>query len=161
MINSDKTKLKRGPKKGPDASRKINRRRTAGVRDPIDVHVGNRVRQRRTMLGLSQEKLGEAVGLTFQQIQKYEKGANRMGGSRLYDMSYILDVPVDYFFDEMPEEVKKRDGKPSDNLGNQIAEANEGDTSTKRETLELVRAYYKVGGEDVRKNLLKMIQSLS
>jgi transcriptional regulator with XRE-family HTH domain len=161
MTNSDRAKIKRGPKMGPDASRKITRRRTAGVRDPIDVHVGNRVRARRTMLGLSQSKLGEAVGLTFQQIQKYEQGANRMGGSRLYDMAYVLDVPVDYFFDEMPNEIKKRDDKPSDNLGDQIAEANKGDASTKRETLELVRAYYKVGGEDVRKNLLKMIQSLS
>jgi transcriptional regulator with XRE-family HTH domain len=69
--------------------------------NPIDVHVGSRVRLRRNMLGLSQEKLGEAIGLTFQQIQKYERGANRMGASRLHDLSHVLDVPVSFFFDDM------------------------------------------------------------
>jgi transcriptional regulator with XRE-family HTH domain len=113
------------------------------------------------MLGLSQGKLGEAVGLTFQQIQKYEKGSNRMGSSRLYDLSYVLDVPISYFFEEMPNEVKKRNDKPTDKLGDQIGEATKGDTLIKRETLELVRGYYKVGGKDVRKDLLAMIKSLA
>ena len=66
---------------------------------PIDVHVGSRVRLRRNMLGLSQEKLGGAIGLTFQQVQKYERGANRIGASRLHDLSQVLDVPVSFFFD--------------------------------------------------------------
>src|SRR6266481_2040021 len=69
--------------------------------NPIDVHVGSRVRLRRNMLGLSQEKLGEAIGLTFQQVQKYERGANRIGASRLHDLSRVLDVPVSFFFDDM------------------------------------------------------------
>src|SRR5471032_1999010 len=69
---------------------------------PVDVHVGARMRQRRTLLGMSQEKLGTAVGLTFQQIQKYERGSNRIGSSRLFEFSKVLDVPVSYFFDEMP-----------------------------------------------------------
>ena len=69
---------------------------------PVDVHVGARMRQRRTLLGMSQEKLGTAVGLTFQQIQKYERGSNRIGSSRLFEFSKVLDVPVAYFFDEMP-----------------------------------------------------------
>ena len=69
---------------------------------PVDVHVGARMRQRRTLLGMSQEKLGTAVGLTFQQIQKYESGSNRIGSSRLYEFAKVLDVPVSYFFDEMP-----------------------------------------------------------
>ena len=116
----------RGPKGGPDAPRKINRRRIPGERDPVDVHIGNRVRQRRTMLGLSQGKLGEAVGLTFQQIQKYEKGSNRMGSSRLYDLSYVLDVPISYFFEEMPNEVKKR----NDN------QATRSETSRSTETIQ-------------------------
>ena len=68
---------------------------------PIDVHVGSRVRLRRNMLGLSQEKLGGAIGLTFQQVQKYERGANRIGASRLHDLSHVLDVPVSFFFDDM------------------------------------------------------------
>jgi transcriptional regulator with XRE-family HTH domain len=65
----------------------------------IDAHVGSRVRLRRMLIGMSQEKLGELLGLTFQQVQKYEKGANRIGASRLYDISQILAVPVSYFFD--------------------------------------------------------------
>src|SRR6188508_1301113 len=69
--------------------------------NPIDVHVGSRVRLRRTLLGMSQEKLGEAIGLTFQQVQKYERGANRIGASRLFDLSRVLDVPVSFFFDDM------------------------------------------------------------
>src|SRR5919202_7008509 len=70
---------------------------------PIDVHVGSRVRLRRTLLGLSQEKLGDALGLTFQQVQKYERGVNRIGASRLFDLSRVLDVPISFFFDDMPD----------------------------------------------------------
>src|SRR3954470_4014359 len=69
--------------------------------NPIDVHVGHKLRARRTLLGLSQEKVGEAMGLTFQQVQKYERGANRIGASRLWDMSRILNCPVSYFFEEL------------------------------------------------------------
>jgi transcriptional regulator with XRE-family HTH domain len=70
---------------------------------PIDIHVGSRVRLRRTLLGMSQERLGDALGLTFQQVQKYERGVNRVGASRLFDISRVLDVPISYFFDDMPE----------------------------------------------------------
>ena len=70
--------------------------------NPVDIHVGGRIRLRRTLLGYSQEKLGNAVGLTFQQIQKYERGANRIGAGRLYDFSQILEVPVSFFYDDMP-----------------------------------------------------------
>src|SRR6202022_4033823 len=80
------------------------RRQKSDKPNPTDIHVGARVRLRRTLLGMSQEKLGNAVGLTFQQIQKYERGANRIGASRLYDMASVLDVPVQFFFDEMPAE---------------------------------------------------------
>src|SRR5512141_3123336 len=75
-----------------------------GVPNPVDIHVGSRVRLRRTLLGMSQEKLGEAIGLTFQQVQKYERGANRIGASRLWDLSRVLDCPVSFFFDEMDDE---------------------------------------------------------
>tara|TARA_R110002094_G_scaffold157588_1_gene143880 strand:+ start:155 stop:439 length:285 start_codon:yes stop_codon:yes gene_type:complete len=84
--------------------------------DPVDIHVGARVRLRRTLLGMSQEKLGKALGLTFQQVQKYERGANRIGSSRLFQLSRILDVPVSFFFDEMaPETTKKADGMAEGN----------------------------------------------
>src|SRR5215470_6564813 len=77
------------------------RRQKSDKPNPIDIHVGSRVRLRRTLLGMSQERLGEAIGLTFQQVQKYERGANRVGASRLYDLSRVLDVSVSYFFDEI------------------------------------------------------------
>ena len=81
------------------APRRPGRRKTDRP-NPIDIHVGSRVRLRRNMLGLSQEKLGEAIGLTFQQVQKYERGANRIGASRLLELSRVLDVPVAFFYDE-------------------------------------------------------------
>ena len=74
------------------------------VPNPVDVHVGSRVRMRRILVGMSQEKLGDALGLTFQQVQKYEKGTNRIGASRLQAIANILGVPVDYFFDGMPQD---------------------------------------------------------
>src|SRR3974390_2286355 len=70
---------------------------------PIDIHVGSRIRLRRTLLGMSQERLGEALGLTFQQVQKYERGVNRVGASRLFDLSRVMDVPISFFFDDMPD----------------------------------------------------------
>jgi transcriptional regulator with XRE-family HTH domain len=76
-----------------------------GQPSPIDVHVGSRIRLRRTLLAMSQERLGDALGLTFQQVQKYERGMNRVGASRLFDLSRVLDVPISFFFDDMPETV--------------------------------------------------------
>lgn len=78
--------------------------------NPVDKYVGSRVRMRRIMLGMSQEKLGEALGLTFQQVQKYEKGTNRVGASRLQQISEILQVPVSFLFDGGPSGVKTADG---------------------------------------------------
>ena len=84
-------------------ARRGRRGRRAGPH-PVDIHVGSRVRMRRTLLGMSQEKLGDALALTFQQVQKYERGANRVGASRLFEISRILDVPVSFFFEEMAAE---------------------------------------------------------
>src|SRR5512147_126443 len=106
-----------------------------GVPNPVDIHVGSRVRLRRTLLGLSQEKLGEAVGLTFQQIQKYERGANRIGASRLFEFSRILDVPVSFFFDDMSERVTGTDGPAAAGMADQPQSALEPDPLTRRETL--------------------------
>src|SRR5258707_1346983 len=78
---------------------------TNGRPNPIDVHVGSRIRRRRTLLGMSQERLGDALGLTFQQVQKYERGMNRVGASRLFALSQVLDVPISFFFDDVPEAV--------------------------------------------------------
>jgi transcriptional regulator with XRE-family HTH domain len=84
---------------------------TAKMPNPIDVHVGSRLRMRRMLVGMSQEKLGEHLDLTFQQVQKYEKGSNRISASRLFDMARILDVPVQFFFDDMPGQPT---GKPAE-----------------------------------------------
>lgn len=125
--------------------------------DPIDVHVGSRVRLRRTLLGMSQEKLGDALGLTFQQIQKYERGANRIGSSRLFKLSQILDVPVSFFFDDMPDEVEKVDKGFSESP----AEPFEADKLSRRETLELVRAYYRITEPRVRKRMFELVKSIA
>lgn len=124
--------------------------------DPVDIHVGSRVRLRRTLLGMSQEKLGKALGLTFQQVQKYERGANRIGSSRLFQLSRILDVPVSFFFDEMaPETTRKADGMAEENK--QVFEV---DKLSRRETLELVRAYYKISDPAVRKKIFEMVKAV-
>ncbi|MFC4169378.1 helix-turn-helix domain-containing protein [Teichococcus aestuarii] len=129
---------------------------------PIDVHVGTRVRLRRTLLGMSQEKLGEALGLTFQQVQKYERGVNRIGASRLFDLARVLDVPIGFFFDDMPDAMGGN-GALRARLGG-FAEHQEGfedDTLHKRETLELVRAYYRITEPAVRKRVFDLIKSLA
>ena len=125
--------------------------------DPIDIHVGSRVRMRRTLLGMSQEKLGNALSLTFQQIQKYERGANRIGSSRLYKLSHILDVPVGYFFEDMQKETVNR----AKGLSDSNPETFEQDQLAKRETLELVRAYYKVTDPKVRKRLFELVKAVA
>ena len=124
---------------------------------PVDVHVGARMRQRRTLLGRSQEKLGTAVGLTFQQIQKYERGSNRIGSSRLFEFAKVLDVPVSYFFDEMPSKARGRKG-----FGEAATplEQEKDDPLAKRETLELVRAYYKIRTAGVRKRIFEMVKAV-
>ena len=131
-----------------------------GVPNPVDIHVGSRVRLRRTLLGLSQEKLGEAVGLTFQQIQKYERGANRIGASRLFEFSRILDVPVSFFFDDMSDRMKSSDPALAPALSDQPQASLEPDPLTRRETLELVRAYYRIADPQVRKRLFELAKSL-
>ena len=127
---------------------------------PIDVHVGSRVRLRRTLLGMSQEKLGEALGLTFQQVQKYERGANRIGASRLFDISRVLDVPIGFFFDDMPPEMGGNQGRRFGGFQEQ-QEGFEDDTLHRRETLELVRAYYRITDASVRKRVFELIKSLT
>ena len=110
---------------------------------------------------MSQEKLGEAVNLTFQQIQKYERGANRIGASRMYELSRVLDVPVSFFFDDLPDEVKTQEGARAAALRDQDQSAYEPDPMMRRETLELVRAYYKITDPKVRKRLFELTKSLS
>lgn len=120
--------------------------------DPVDVHVGKRLRQRRTLLGMSQEKLAQAFGVSFQQVQKYERGANRISASRLYLLTKILDVPVTYFFEGLPTVTPTQADTEA---------ADTPDRMTSRETLELVRAYYRISDPVVRKRLVDLARALS
>ena len=128
-----------------------------GKPHPVDVHVGARVRLRRTLLGMNQTKLGEELGLSFQQVQKYERGTNRISASRLYDMCRVLDVTVEYFFEDMPLEAGASSlategrGEAKEPVSHDPA------FMAKRETLELVRAYYKIENADVRKLVYQLI----
>ena len=127
--------------------------------NPVDVHVGTRVRLRRTLLGMTQTGLGDAIGLTFQQVQKYERGVNRIGSSRLYDLARVLEVPINFFFDEMPKDVAAKYGGVSRGMA-EGAEEFDPDIVSRRETLELVRAYYKIESPQVRKRLFEMVKAL-
>jgi transcriptional regulator with XRE-family HTH domain len=141
-------------------ARRVGRpgRRKSDKPDPVDVQVGSRVRLRRNMLGLSQEKLGDSLGLTFQQVQKYERGANRIGASRLYELSRVLDVPVAFFFDDVdPVRAPAIPG----GFAEPPAEAFDSDPLRRRETIELVEAYYAVEDPAVRRRLFDLSKALA
>ncbi len=130
-----------------------------GIPSPIDVHVGARLRVRRTLLGMNQTNLGDALGMSFQQVQKYEKGTNRISASRLFYLSGMLDVPVEYFFDDMPAAVAA--SSPAQGGGKaKKPPSYEPDPMAKRETLELVRAYYKIRDPEIREHLFEMTKTL-
>ena len=131
-----------------------------GVPNPIDVYVGSRVRLRRKLLGMSLKKLGEAIGLNFQQVQKYERGLNRIGASRLFDLARALDVPVEFFFDDMSDDVAAHSPGQSKGTAREAVDVGP-DPMAKRETLELFRAYYKIHDASVRKRLLAFMQALA
>jgi transcriptional regulator with XRE-family HTH domain len=124
----------------------------------IDAHVGNRVRLRRMLNGMSQERLGELMGLTFQQIQKYEKGVNRIGAGRLYRLSKVLGVPVQFFFDEAPP---LEDAVPAVGFAEQAAETYVVDFLNTREGLELNRAFVQITDHTVRKRVVDLVKSLA
>lgn len=130
--------------------------------DPIDIHVGQRVRLRRNLLGMSQQKLGDAVGLTFQQIQKYERGANRMGASRLYQFSRILDVPVSFFFEDIPTELETTYHVQPDGMSDMPQADFEAavDRLTERTTISLVQAFYAIEDAHVRRKILELVRAM-
>ena len=130
--------------------------------NPIDVHVGRRVRLRRTLLGMSQEQLGDALNITFQQVQKYERGSNRISASRLWDIGQILDVPVSFFFDDMSDDTAAHSPRRMKGGGvKDEYEENPTDPMARRETLELVRAYYSIKNPNLRKRITEMVKSVA
>lgn len=134
------------------ADRKPRRKRHRSVAEDgpeaVDLHVGSRIRLRRTLMGWSQSELGKALRVTFQQIQKYERGSNRVSASTLYRIASALDVPVSFFFDDLPDGTKLPPPHGTDEL------------PLGRESLELLRNYYGVN-EDVRRNVYDLLKALS
>jgi len=124
--------------------------------NPTDIHVGSRIRMRRNILGMSQEKLGESLGITFQQIQKYEKGTNRVGASRLQAIASILDVPVAFFFAEVPGRESALDGL-SDGDGSRFVI----DFVNSGEGLQLNRAFARIADAKVRRKVVELVKALA
>ena len=124
--------------------------------NPIDVHVGGRVKMRRMLVGLSQEKLGEQLGLTFQQVQKYEKGANRIGASRLWDLARILEVRVHFFFDGLDSASAPAAGfaeQPQQDYFLEFVNSSEG--------IQLIKAFVEIEDAHVRRSVLNLVRSLA
>ncbi|MGR3783211.1 MAG: helix-turn-helix domain-containing protein [Albimonas sp.] len=124
------------------------------MKHPVDAHVGKRVRHRRWMMGMTQQQLGDMVGIKFQQIQKYETGMNRISASRLWDIAKALDVPINYFFEGLESE------SLADAAEAEPAAAARGDLLADKEALELVRSYYAIP-ENQRRRLFDLARVLS
>lgn len=122
--------------------------RGTGVPDPVDIHVGTRIRTRRLLIGMNQETLARALGLTFQQVQKYEGGANRVSASRLSRIADVLGVPISYFFSDIDS-----DGE--------AAEAETRERMQRPETIELIRCYYAIPDEQTRQQFLDMVKTVA
>ncbi len=129
--------------------------------NPVDIYVGGRLRSRRSLMRMSQQKLADAVGITFQQIQKYERGTNRVSASRLWQFSKILDTSISYFFEHYNE--KPGGDTPSFGLADNEQEGFTSDTDVldKKETLDLIREYYSIPDPKLRKDLFKMIKTMA
>lgn len=122
--------------------------------NPVDIHVGSRVRLRRVLLGMSQEKLAERLGLTFQQVQKYEKGTNRISASRLQQIAQILEVPISYFYDELPGDLSNDnfDAPAPDFVVNFLSNA---------ESLQLMKAFVRIHDGKVRRKVVELVKAIS
>ena len=143
--NSDMTEIVKPRKKGGGRPR-------IEVPSPVDVHVGKKVKERRLILGMSQDKLAKELELTFQQVQKYERGTNRISASRLHDLSRILGSSISSFFEGMT---------PERGLSDNAQEPFAANPLEKRETLELIRAYYRIQDSTVRKRIFEMVKAVA
>ena len=128
--------------------------------NPIDVHVGSRMRLRRNLLDMNQTKLAKAIGVTYQQIQKYEKATDRISASRLFNLSRVLDVPISFFFEDLSPAAAGGGRRRTRGLSEATAAALEPDFLFKRETVELIRAYYRVKDPRVRKRVLDLLEAI-
>ena len=144
----------------PSRVRRRAKKQTPRGPNPIDIHVGARVRLRRNQLGLTLMTLAKAVGVTYQQLQKYERGVNRIGASRLFNLSRVLDVPISFFFEDLSPAAAGGGKRRTRGLSEAPAAVLEPDSLSKRETVELVRAYYRVTDPQLRKRFLDLLKAL-
>jgi transcriptional regulator with XRE-family HTH domain len=138
-------------KKSADDSGGARYGRGTGVPNPVDVHVGARVRTRRLLIGMNQETLARALGLTFQQVQKYEGGANRVSASRLSQIADILGVPISYFFNDLEPE----GAEPS------LRDLESRERLQRPETIDLIRSYYAIADPEIRRQFLEMVKTVA
>jgi transcriptional regulator with XRE-family HTH domain len=132
----------------------VGEERNARRANAMDIHVGARVRLRRMLMGMSQEKLGELLGLTFQQVQKYEKGVNRIGAGRLFELGQVLTVPVQFFYDDAP-------GGTAPGFGEGAAETYVPDFLNSKEGIELNRAFQRITDPKVRRSVVDLVRSIA
>ena len=135
-----------------------------GGPDPVDIHVGKRIKLRRTLLHISQEQLAGDIGVTFQQVQKYESGHNRVSASRLFDISRVLDCPISYFFEDIGPDTTGKRATPASRGGEGVGEdaaTFDSDPMQRTETLELVQAYWRLSNADLRQNVLDLLTNIS
>lgn len=144
----------------PNAASAPLEERNARRANTVDSHVGARVRLRRMLLGMSQEKLGESLGLTFQQVQKYEKGVNRIGASRLFDLAHVLGVPVQFFYDEI-DSSDHNQSSPLAGFAERPSDTYVVDFLGSREGLELNKAFVRIADPKVRRSVIDLVRSLA
>lgn len=147
-------------KQEDEQSEHVAEERNARRPNPMDAHVGARVRMRRMLLGLSQEKLGELLGLTFQQVQKYEKGVNRIGASRLFDLSHVLGVPIQFFYDDAPAAMVDS-AIAAGGFAERGGEPYVADMMSSRDGIELTKAFSRISDPRVRRAVLELVRSLA
>ena len=142
--------------------RTMNKKRASkGAADPIDRYVGSRVRVRRLGLGMSQTRLGQAIGVTFQQVQKYENGANRVSASNLYKMAKAMGVDVGFFYDGMPQSAAKGKGKGTRGRRARPSVEIAGDPTRSREIITLMHNYARINQPRLRKRVFELVKSLA
>ncbi|MCH8835368.1 MAG: helix-turn-helix transcriptional regulator [Proteobacteria bacterium] len=137
------------------------KRASKGTADPIDRYVGSRLRVRRLGLGMSQSKLGQAIGVTFQQVQKYENGANRVGASNLYKMAKALGIDVGFFYDGMPQGAAKGKGKGTRGRRAQPSVEIAGDPTRSREIIALMHNYARIAHPRLQKRVFELVKSMA
>ncbi len=142
------------------ARRSVKKQPSRRGPNPIDIHVGARVRLRRNLLGLTLQTLAKAVGVTYQQLQKYEWGVNRISASRLFNLSHVLDVPISFFFEDLSPAAAGAGKRRARGLSEAPAAAHDFDVLSNRETINLIRAYYRVTDPQLRKRVLDLLQAV-